>query len=93
MTDLSEFQFNLAELSKPRPVGVSAYMRIKNEEQLIRLAIESPGLKACPKPCMSSESMASPAPPKTRALLSYIACDVGEVAGAVGVEISKIAPT
>ena len=41
MTDLSEFQFNPAELSKPRPVGISAYMRIKNEEQLIRLAIES----------------------------------------------------
>ena len=41
MTDFSEFQFNPANLTRPRPFGISAYMRIKNEEQLIRLAIES----------------------------------------------------
>ena len=36
-----EFQFDPAELAKPRPVGISAYMRIKNEEQFVKLAIES----------------------------------------------------
>ncbi len=36
-----EFHFNRADLSKPRPFGISAYMRIKNEEQFVRLAIES----------------------------------------------------
>ena len=37
----SQFQFSPAELSKPRPVGISAYMRIKNEGQFVKLAIES----------------------------------------------------
>ena len=41
MTDFSEFQFNPANLTRPRPFGISAYMRIKNEEQFVRLAIES----------------------------------------------------
>lgn len=41
MTDYSEFQFNPASLATPRKHGISAYMRIKNEEQFIRLAIES----------------------------------------------------
>ena len=41
MTPRPQFQFNPANLTRPRPFGISAYMRIKNEEQLIRLAIES----------------------------------------------------
>ena len=36
-----EFQFDPAGLAKPRPAGISAYMRIKNEEQFVKLAIES----------------------------------------------------
>ena len=41
MHDFAEFQFTAATLDIPRPLGISAYMRIKNEEQFIRLAIES----------------------------------------------------
>ena len=37
----AEFQFDPAGLAKPRPAGISAYMRIKNEEQFVKLAIES----------------------------------------------------
>lgn len=37
----AEFQFNPASLAAPRKPGISAYMRIKNEEQFVRLAIES----------------------------------------------------
>ena len=39
--NFAEFQFNPATLSAPRPPGISAYMRIKNEQQFVRLAIES----------------------------------------------------
>ena len=41
MHDFAEFQFTAATLDALRPPGISAYMRIKNEEQFIRLAIES----------------------------------------------------
>ncbi len=41
MTDHAQFQFNHADLTRPRPFGISAYMRIKNEQQFVRLAIES----------------------------------------------------
>ncbi len=34
MTDYTEFQFNPANLTRPR---ISAYMRIKNEQQFLRL--------------------------------------------------------
>ena len=37
----AEFQFDPAGLAKPRPAGISAYMRIKNEGQFVKLAIES----------------------------------------------------
>ena len=37
----TEFHHNPANLTRPRPFGISAYMRIKNEEQFVRLAIES----------------------------------------------------
>lgn len=36
-----KFQFDPATLVTPRKPGISAYMRIKNEEQFLRLAIES----------------------------------------------------
>lgn len=41
MTDYAQFQFNPADLTRPRPFGISAYMRIKNEQQFVRLCIES----------------------------------------------------
>ncbi len=41
MHDFAEFQFNATMLDASRPPGISAYMRIKNEEQFVRLAIES----------------------------------------------------
>lgn len=37
----TEFKFNPTELTRPRPFGISAYMRIKNEAQFVRLCIES----------------------------------------------------
>ena len=37
----AQFQINLSALDAYRPPGISAYMRIKNEEQFVRLAIES----------------------------------------------------
>ena len=40
-TNWGEFRFDRAQLQKPRPFGVSAYMRIKNEAELVRIAIES----------------------------------------------------
>ena len=39
--DFTEFKFDPASLSAPRPPGISAYMRVKNEERFVRLAIES----------------------------------------------------
>ena len=41
MTDHAEFRFTPEMLSHPRKPGISAYMRIKNEEQFVRLAILS----------------------------------------------------
>ena len=42
MTDnFDQFKFNPASLSTRRPPGISAYMRVKNEQQFVRLAIES----------------------------------------------------
>lgn len=41
MPDNTEFQFNPAGLATPRKLGISAYMRIKNEAQFVRLAIKS----------------------------------------------------
>ena len=42
MTDnFDQFKFNPASLSTLRPPGISAYMRIKNEQEFVRLAIES----------------------------------------------------
>ena len=42
MTDnFDQFKFNPATLSAPRPPGISAYLRVKNEQQFVRLAIES----------------------------------------------------
>ena len=40
MTD-ADFQFNHADLTRPRPFGISAYMRLKNEAEFVRVAIES----------------------------------------------------
>ena len=39
--NFDQFKFNPASLSAPRPPGISAYMRVKNEQQFVRLAIES----------------------------------------------------
>ena len=39
--NFDQFKFNPASLSAPRPPGISAYMRVKNEERFVRLAIES----------------------------------------------------
>ena len=41
VTDYAEFRFTPEMLSHPRKPGISAYMRIKNEEQFVRLAILS----------------------------------------------------
>ena len=42
MTDnFDQFKFNPASLSAPRPPGISAYLRVKNGESFVRLAIES----------------------------------------------------
>ena len=41
MTNFDEFRFNPTSLSAPRKPGISAYMRIKNEEQFVRLSILS----------------------------------------------------
>ena len=41
MTDYAEFRFDSAMLAAPRKPGISAYMRIKNEEQFVRLTILS----------------------------------------------------
>ena len=41
MTNFDEFRFTPALLSDPRKPGISAYMRIKNEEQFVRLSILS----------------------------------------------------
>ncbi|WP_424947950.1 hypothetical protein [Candidatus Spongiihabitans sp.] len=41
MENFDQFKFNPALLSAPRPPGISAFMRIKNEQQFVRLAIES----------------------------------------------------
>ena len=41
MTNYSEFRFNPATLATQRRPGISAYMRIKNEAEFVRIAIES----------------------------------------------------
>lgn len=41
MSDFGEFKFDRALLAGPRQPGISAYMRIKNEQQLVRAAILS----------------------------------------------------
>ena len=41
VTDYAEFRFTPTMLAAPRKPGISAYMRIKNEEQFVRLAILS----------------------------------------------------
>ena len=41
MPNFDEFRFNHTSLSGPRKPGISAYMRIKNEEQFVRLTILS----------------------------------------------------
>ncbi|MDD9858401.1 MAG: hypothetical protein OXU96_10205 [Gammaproteobacteria bacterium] len=41
MGDFSEFQFDPRTLAGPRRPGISAYMRIKNEQQLVRIAVMS----------------------------------------------------
>jgi glycosyltransferase involved in cell wall biosynthesis len=41
MTDPTEFVFDRRQLARPRPVGISAIMRIKNGEPYLRQAIES----------------------------------------------------
>jgi len=40
-SDFSEFRFTPSMLAAPRPLGISAYMRIKNGAEFLRLAIES----------------------------------------------------
>ncbi|WP_424947952.1 hypothetical protein [Candidatus Spongiihabitans sp.] len=39
--NFDQFKFDRASLSAPRPPGISAYLRVKNGEQFLRLAIES----------------------------------------------------
>ncbi|MDD9858402.1 MAG: hypothetical protein OXU96_10210 [Gammaproteobacteria bacterium] len=41
MGDFSEFKFHPRMLAGPRQPGISAYMRIKNEQQLVRVAVLS----------------------------------------------------
>jgi len=41
MSDFSEFKFDPRILAGPRRPGISAYMRVKNEQQLVRVAIRS----------------------------------------------------
>jgi len=41
MSDFSQFQFHPRMLAGPRRPGISAYMRIKNEQQLVRIAVLS----------------------------------------------------
>jgi len=40
-TDFDEFKFNRAWLEGPRAPGISAYMRVKDEQQLVRVAVMS----------------------------------------------------
>jgi len=40
-SDFGEFRFTPSMLAAPRPPGISAYMRIKNGAEFLRLAIES----------------------------------------------------
>lgn len=41
MNDYGEFQFDRSSLTRPRKPGISAYVRVKNDEQFLRLAILS----------------------------------------------------
>ena len=41
MTNFAEFKFDRETICVPRPPGISAYLRVKNGAQFVRLAIES----------------------------------------------------
>ena len=41
MTDFTEFKFDRETICAPRPPGISAYLRVKNGAEFVRLAIES----------------------------------------------------